>query len=126
MPHKLIPSDRVEGTSVYDRDGKHIGRIERVMIDKISGQVAYAVLTFGGFLGFGENHFPVPWDALKYQERTEPAPGIGVPPSGGYVLDVTEQQLEQAPYYGPDDDFDWGDRTNEQRIRDIYPTYGWM
>src|SRR5205823_6588515 len=66
MSHKLIASDRVEGSAVYDRSGRHIGTIERVMIDKISGKIAYAVLTFGGFLGFGQKHFPTPWDALKY------------------------------------------------------------
>jgi hypothetical protein len=55
--HDLIGSDRVESTNVYRSDGRKIGEIERVMIDKISGQVAYAVIGFGGFLGMGEDHY---------------------------------------------------------------------
>jgi len=58
--HDLIGSDRVEGTNVYRSDGKKIGEIERVMIDKMSGQAAYAVMGFGGFLGMGEDHYPIP------------------------------------------------------------------
>ena len=64
--HHLIASDRVEGTAVMDRDGVKIGTIERVMIDKLSGQVAYAVMSFGGFLGIGEKYHPIPWEVLNY------------------------------------------------------------
>jgi sporulation protein YlmC with PRC-barrel domain len=56
----LIGSDKVEGTYVYDAHGQHIGSIGRVMIDKRSGQVAYAVLSFGGFLGIGSNYYTDP------------------------------------------------------------------
>ena len=62
----LIGSDKVEGTYVYDAKGEHIGSIERVMIDKRSGQVAYAVLSFGGFLGIGTDYYPIPWASLSY------------------------------------------------------------
>ena len=62
----LIGSDKVEGTNVYDAKGEKMGSIERVMIDKRSGQVAYAVLSFGGFLGIGTDYYPIPWDSLKY------------------------------------------------------------
>jgi len=62
----LIASDKVEGTAVYGTDDKKIGKLERVMIDKISGKVAYAVLSFGGFLGMGEDYYPMPWSTLKY------------------------------------------------------------
>ena len=51
----LIGSDKVEGTGVYGADGNKIGSIERVMIDKLSGKVSYAVLSFGGFLGIGDD-----------------------------------------------------------------------
>jgi hypothetical protein len=57
----LIGSDKVEGTAVYGPDNQRIGSIERVMIDKLSGKVAYAVLGFGGFLGIGDDHYPLPW-----------------------------------------------------------------
>jgi PRC-barrel domain protein len=66
----LIGSDKVEGTAVYDAKGEHIGSIERVMIEKISGQVAYAVLSFGGFLGIGSDYYPIPWQSLKYDTQT--------------------------------------------------------
>ena len=60
----LIGSDKVEGTAVYGPDRGKIGSLERVMIDKLSGKVAYAVLSFGGFLGMGEDYYPVPWSKI--------------------------------------------------------------
>jgi PRC-barrel domain len=65
-PHRLVASDRVEGTQVRRSDRTKVGSIERLMIDKASGKVAYAVLTFGGFMGVGAKHIPVPWDRMKY------------------------------------------------------------
>src|SRR5258708_35304740 len=65
----LIGSDKVEGTAVYGADSNKIGSIERVMIDKASGRVSYAVLGFGGFLGIGNDHYPLPWQSLKYDTR---------------------------------------------------------
>jgi hypothetical protein len=56
----LIGSDKVEGIAVYRADGTKIGRIQRVMIDKVSGKVGYAVMSFGGFMGIGENYYPLP------------------------------------------------------------------
>jgi hypothetical protein len=69
----LIGSDKVEGTAVYGSDDKRIGSIDRVMIDKQSGKVAYAVLSYGGFLGIGDDHYPTPWSSLKYDN---PSPGL--------------------------------------------------
>ena len=84
--HTLIGSDKVDGTAVYGRDGQKIGSVERVMIDKVSGKVAYAVLGYGGFLGVGDDHYPTPWSSLKYDT------GLG-----GYVTNVTRDQLDNAP-----------------------------
>jgi len=78
----LIASDRVEGTAVYDPNGKHIGSIERMMIDKVSGQVAYVVLSFGGFLGMGQDTETIPWNALEYDMAL-----------GGYRMNITEDQV---------------------------------
>jgi hypothetical protein len=104
--HKLIASDRVEGTAVCRPDtGRSIGTIQRLMIDKLTGQVAYAVMTFGGFLGLGERHFPIPWSALRYDPRWE-----------AYVTDITPEQLKEAPSHAADEAFDWGDRRNEERL----------
>jgi len=62
----LIESDRVEGTAVYDPQGNHLGSIKRLMIEMISGKVAYAVMSFGGFLGMGEDEHTIPWSKLDY------------------------------------------------------------
>lgn len=106
--YKLIASNKVEGTPVYRANGEKIGNIDWVMIDKHSGQVAYAVLGFGGFLGLGNDHYPLPWSALTYSEEL-----------GGYEVDVSDEQLRGAPKYGSDDD-SWYDRPNEQRLHDYY------
>jgi hypothetical protein len=113
LAHRLIASDRVEGTAVCRADtGAKIGRIERLMIDKITGQVAYAVMTFGGFLGFGQKHYPIPWNALKYDTRWE-----------AYVTELTAEQLKDAPAY--DDSFDWGDRRGQEVVNDFYRRRGY-
>jgi hypothetical protein len=82
----LIGSDKVEGTTVYGADDRKIGNVQRVMIDKISGKVAYAVVSFGGFLGMGEDYYPMPWPNLKYDTAL-----------GGYRVGVTEDHLKGAP-----------------------------
>src|SRR6201984_2418156 len=73
----LIGSDKVEGTAVFGPDDNKIGSIERVMIDKMSGKVSYAVLGFGGFLGLGNDHYPLPWQSLKYDTRLGGGPTRG-------------------------------------------------
>ena len=70
--HQLISSEDVEGTEVYDNAGKNIGEIDHLMIDKVSGRVGYAVISFGGFMGLGHSHYPVPWGALKYDTSLKP------------------------------------------------------
>lgn len=102
--HPLVSSDDVNGTDVYGRDGAHIGAIDHLMIDKASGKVAYAVMGFGGFLGIGEDHHPIPWNKLTYE-----------PAQGGFVTDLTEAEVEGAPerhdtWYA---DRDWERRTHE-------------
>lgn len=111
--HSLVSSADVVGTGVYGPDGAHIGHIDHVMIDKLSGRIAYAVLGFGGVLGFGEGHHPVPWAALRYDVA-----------QGGYVTDVTPEQLERAP--GREGD-GFGSRDWEIRTHDNYGIpYYWI
>jgi PRC-barrel domain len=105
----LIGSDKVEGTAGYGADATRIGRIERVMIDKISGKVSYAVLGFGGFLGLGNDHYPLPWPSLKYDTRL-----------GGYVTGITEQQLRGAPKYGANAEWNWADVAGNRAVDDYY------
>src|SRR5215475_8323571 len=104
----LIASDKVDGTSVYGGDGKKIGAIERVMIDKISGKVAFAVLSFGGFLGMGESFYPLPWTALNYDTDL-----------GGYRVNLTKDRLEHAPQYNESQGWNWN-RENERRVYEYY------
>jgi hypothetical protein len=105
----LIGSDKVEGTAVYGADENKIGSIERVMIDKVSGKVSYAVLGFGGVLGLGNDHYPIPWQSLKYDKRL-----------GGYVTGVTENQLRGAPKFGGDRDWDWADAAGNRALDGYY------
>ena len=79
----LIGSDKVQGTAVYGPDGEKIGSIERVMIEKVSGRVSYAVLSFGGFLGIGDDYYPLPWPSLKYNVEL-----------GGYQTMITDDQVQ--------------------------------
>jgi hypothetical protein len=64
--NRLISSDKVDGTDVYSRNGDHLGTVHDVMIDKRTGQVEYAIMSFGGFLGIGESYHPLPWRTLTY------------------------------------------------------------
>jgi PRC-barrel domain protein len=105
----LIGSDKVEGTAVYGADENQIGSIERVMIDKQSGKVSYAVLSFGGFLGIGHDHYPLPWGSLRYDTNL-----------GGYRTSLTEKQLEGAPKYGNDNDWNWEDQNRNRAVNDYY------
>lgn len=106
--YDLIASDRVEGTKVFGTDERQIGSIERLIIEKRSGRVSYAVMSFGGFLGIGEDHYPIPWAKLSYDERL-----------GGYRTDLTKDQVENAPKYRDDEDYEW-DRENGRRLADYY------
>lgn len=106
--HALIESDRVEGTNVYGADNSHIGSIQRLMIDKRSGQVAYAVMSFGGFLGIGEESYTIPWGKLTYDVDL-----------GGYRTDISPDQLRGAPAYGRNEEL-WTDRERERGLHDYY------
>jgi hypothetical protein len=110
----LIGSDKVEGTAVYGMDDRKIGSVQRVMIDKVSGKIAYAVVSFGGFLGMGEEYFPMPWAALKY-----------VPDLEGYRANVTEDQLKGAPKFNQNTEWNWSDRSRGRTVDDYYGTPPW-
>jgi hypothetical protein len=102
---RLISSEKVESTAVYDRRGERLGTVHHLMIDKYTGQVAYAVMSFGGFLGIGESYHPLPWKMLTYDTRL-----------GGYVVDLDRKRLEGAPSYTSRQMPDWSDRSYTGRI----------
>ena len=102
----MVSSADVNGTEVYSPTGDHLGQIDHLMIDKTSGQIAYAVMTFGGFLGIGAGEHPVPWKKLSYDTNL-----------GGFDTDITEAQLTGAP--ARSDDW-YNDREYQQRSYDYY------
>jgi PRC-barrel domain len=105
----LISANKVEGTTVKNTAGEKLGSIEEIMIDKRSGKVAYAVMSFGGFLGIGDRHHPLPWGVLKYDTNLE-----------GYVVNLDKRVLEQAPTYGSDERVDLADEAYGKKIHDYY------
>ncbi len=111
---RLIASDKVEGTTVYDRDGATLGSVHNFMVDKVTGKVAYAVMSFGGFLGIGERYHPLPWKTLAYDTRL-----------GGYVVDLTREQLENAPSYTAADS-PWSQAEYGRKVYDYYKVPWYM
>jgi PRC-barrel domain len=99
-------SERVEGTNVFNTAGDKLGSIDDLMIDKRSGQVRYAVMAFGGFLGMGTDRYPLPWDMREYDTWKD-----------GYVVPLDKDRLDNAPKYAqearPDYDEDHGRRVND-------------
>jgi hypothetical protein len=97
---RLIASNKVEGTAVYGREGERLGTIYNFMVDKYSGQVEYAVMRYGGFLGMGQRYYPLPWRILTYDTR-----------EGGYRIDLTDRDMQRAPSF---------DRNEEPRFSRDY------
>jgi hypothetical protein len=92
----LISADKVVGTTVYNRQGENLGSVYGLMLNKLNGRVAYAIMSFGGFLGMGESYHPLPWRVLTYDTRL-----------GGYVVDLDRSRLEKAPRYTQTAPPDW-------------------
>lgn len=104
----MISSDRVDGTAVYGRDGDKIGAVHHLMIGKRDGKVRHAVVSFGGFLGMGEDYFPLPWNELTYDE------GLG-----GYVVNRSADELKSGPHYRRDAEPDWN-RSYDDEVTGYY------
>ena len=106
---RLISSEKVEGTAVYNRNGDRLGTVDHVMIDKFTGQVEYAVMSFGGFLGIGESYNPVPWKSLTYDVNL-----------GGYVIDADRARLESAPRLQSTARPDWSDPSYTDKVDEYW------
>lgn len=113
--HPLITAKRVTGTPVVNLEGDRIGHIEDLSINKVSGQVIYALLSFGGFLGIGERFHPLPWAVLDYN-----------PDKDGYVLPLTKEALQNAPSYSKEELEAFGGRDTSYRegLYAYYAAYG--
>ena len=112
---KLISADKVIGTAVYNAAGDRLGTVDSIMLNKYSGRVAYAVMSFGGFLGIGERYHPLPWDVLTYDEE-----------KGGYNIDLTPEKLRSAPSYSRDEllHLDLGRPEQRRQLHDYYGVGG--
>jgi len=113
MSYPTISSSKVEGTNVYNLAGDKLGSIDDLVIDKRSGQVRYAALEFGGFLGVGTDRYPLPWNMLKYDTEKD-----------GYVVNLDKDRLASAPRYSEDETPTYSDDYG----RKVYDYYGfpWM
>jgi hypothetical protein len=107
----VIAADKVDGTSVYDMTGDKLGSIKNVMIDKLSGNVVYATLAFGGVLGVGQKYHALPWGVLKYNTDL-----------GGYQVDIDRNRLEQGP--AATEEELTGNYQNQEWGRKVYDYYG--
>lgn len=105
---EVISSDKVEGAAVYNAAGEKLGSIDDLMIDKRSGQIRYAVMEFGGFLGMGTDRYPIPWTMLKYDQAKD-----------GYLVPLDKSQLEKAPKY-TEGTAQIYDRTYADRVNTYY------
>lgn len=111
--HKLILSSRVNGTPVYNRDGTRIGHVDDLSIEKVSGRTAYAIMSFGGFLGIGEKFHPLPWSLLEYDVER-----------GGYTVSLDRTTLENAPSYDAAELRALGGAKIDETIYGYYGPYG--
>lgn len=112
---RLILASRVEHTPVFNREGENIGHIADLSIDRVVGEVVYAIMSFGGFLGIGRRFHPLPWSLLTY-----------APDQGGYVVSLDKQVLADAPHYDGDELRGLGGPTHPAhgRIVDYYGLVG--
>ncbi|MCF3946639.1 PRC-barrel domain-containing protein [Acidiphilium iwatense] len=105
----MIAASKVNGTNVYNQLGDSIGSIYDLMIDKRSGRVQYAIMSFGGFLGLGEHYHPLPWQLLKYDER-----------QGGYIVNLDRDRLERGPAYATSATPDWSNGIYGHEVDQYY------
>jgi hypothetical protein len=105
----LMGADTLIGNDVRNADGDELGEIIEIMLDMRTGQVAYAVLSFGGLLGMGDKLFAVPWSALTLDTMNK-----------RFVLNVEQQRLEDAPGFEKDQWPDMADPAWRDAIRTYY------
>jgi sporulation protein YlmC with PRC-barrel domain len=104
-----IKASSMIGTDVINPNGDSLGDIKEVVVDPRTGKVAYAVVSFGGFLSMGEKLFAIPFSAFEYDVN-----------KSKYVLDVSKERLKAAPGFDPDN---WPTMSEEKWNRDVYKYY---
>ena len=112
MTPQTLSSSSIAGTTVVNAQGENLGNIKELMIDTDSGRVAYAVLSFGGFLGLGDKYFAMPWEAFRINSEEEK-----------FVLNVDKERLQNAPGFDKDN---WPTRaTHKDYLDSVYNHYGY-
>jgi sporulation protein YlmC with PRC-barrel domain len=107
----VVPAKTIIGSDVVNPNWESLGKIEDLVLDASAGRIAYAVLSFGGFLGMGDKYFAIPWNAFKFN----------LPPESRIVLNVDKKLLETAPGFDKDN---WPDVANSDWGKSIYKHYG--
>jgi sporulation protein YlmC with PRC-barrel domain len=107
----VLSATTVIGDKVVNPQGESLGKIEEVMLDMNDDRIAYAVLSFGGFLGIGDKLFAVPWAALQLDA-----------PNHQFVLNETRERLQNAPGFDKDHWPDMADRNFGSKVYDYYAT----
>lgn len=106
----ILSAGTLKNNKVIDVTGEEIGKIEEIMLDTNHGTIAYAVLSFGGFMGFGDKYFAIPWDTLELNKEEH-----------NFLLNVPKEQLENAPGF---DKNNWPGTPDKQYVADIFAYYG--
>lgn len=107
---ELMAASTLEGDAVVNTDGDDLGSIEEIMLDVPRGRIAYAVLSFGGFMGMGDKLFAIPWSALTLDAERK-----------CFVLGVDKERLKQAPGFDKDH---WPTMADSRWASDIHSYYG--
>lgn len=105
----VLSASTLAGNSVHNAAGDNLGKVDEIMIDIPAGQIAYAVISFGGFLGLGDKLFAVPWSALKVDEDEK-----------CFVLNADKRSMEKAPGFDKDAWPDMSDPDWESEISNYY------
>ena len=105
----IMDADTLNGDAVVNSDEEDLGKIEAIMLDVRVGRIAYAVLSFGGFLGMGSKLFALPWSALTLDATNK-----------RFILNVPKERLQQAPGFDKDD---WPDTADPTWGADIFKHY---
>lgn len=108
----ILSAGSIVGTNVHNLEGESIGEIKEIMIDHINGRIAYAVLSFGGFLGLGNKLFAIPLEAIDFDSYAD---------TRAYTLDLDKEALEDAPGF---DKENWPTHANTEFMDLIYTHYG--
>lgn len=107
---RLMGANTFDGNDVFNKQDEDLGDVKEIMIDVPTGRVAYAVLSFGGFLGMGDKLFAVPWSALTLDTVNH-----------RFVLDVSKERLTEAPGFDKDA---WPDMADRTWVKDVHAYYG--